>query len=126
MESNILKRFMSCHVRNGALGPIGDWKLKDCIRVHKLLETVLLDQSAALSKYQKFPIALHVILIHAYLHHSFSWFNWRCCYWLIMFCFREVGYYLKLGGLDISNKIFGEFALSSRVPMNLYFYFFEI
>lgn len=36
--------------RNGALGPIREWKLKDCIAVHKLLGTVLLDQDAALSK----------------------------------------------------------------------------
>ncbi|XP_057454244.1 N-terminal acetyltransferase A complex auxiliary subunit NAA15 [Lotus japonicus] len=34
--------------RNGALGPIREWKLKDCIAVHKLLGTVLLDQDAAL------------------------------------------------------------------------------
>ncbi|CAJ1955176.1 unnamed protein product [Sphenostylis stenocarpa] len=34
--------------RNGALGPIGEWKLKDCIAVHKLLGTVLVDQDAAL------------------------------------------------------------------------------
>ncbi|XP_061359544.1 N-terminal acetyltransferase A complex auxiliary subunit NAA15-like isoform X2 [Gastrolobium bilobum] len=33
---------------NGALGPIRDWKLKDCIAVHKLLGTVLVDQDAAL------------------------------------------------------------------------------
>ncbi|KAK7294152.1 hypothetical protein RJT34_17035 [Clitoria ternatea] len=34
--------------RNGALGPIRKWKLKDCIEVHKLLGTVLTDQDAAL------------------------------------------------------------------------------
>ncbi|BAT98535.1 hypothetical protein LR48_Vigan406s014400 [Vigna angularis] len=34
--------------RNGALGPIREWKLKDCIAVHNLLETVLADQDAAL------------------------------------------------------------------------------
>nr|KYP45036.1 hypothetical protein KK1_033448 [Cajanus cajan] len=34
--------------RNGALGPIREWKLKDCIAVHKLLGTVLADQDAAL------------------------------------------------------------------------------
>ncbi|RDX81112.1 N-terminal acetyltransferase A complex auxiliary subunit NAA15, partial [Mucuna pruriens] len=34
--------------RNGALGPIMEWKLKDCIAVHKLLGTVLDDQDAAL------------------------------------------------------------------------------
>ncbi|KAG4961581.1 hypothetical protein JHK87_038214 [Glycine soja] len=33
--------------RNGALGPIREWKLKDCISVHKLLATVLVDQDAA-------------------------------------------------------------------------------
>ncbi|TKY64516.1 N-alpha-acetyltransferase 16, NatA auxiliary subunit [Spatholobus suberectus] len=33
---------------NGALGPIREWKLKDCIAVHKLLGTVLADQDAAL------------------------------------------------------------------------------
>ena len=37
--------------RNGALGPIREWKLKDCISVHKLLATVLVDQDAASSKY---------------------------------------------------------------------------
>lgn len=39
------------YARNGALGPIGEWKLKDCIAVHKLLGTVLADQDAASSKY---------------------------------------------------------------------------
>ncbi|XP_027343975.1 N-terminal acetyltransferase A complex auxiliary subunit NAA15 isoform X2 [Abrus precatorius] len=34
--------------RNGALGPIREWKFKDCIVVHKLLGTVLVDQDAAL------------------------------------------------------------------------------
>ncbi|XWS20344.1 hypothetical protein CRYUN_Cryun31cG0093500 [Craigia yunnanensis] len=33
---------------NGALGPVMEWKLKDCIAVHKLLEKVLIDQDAAL------------------------------------------------------------------------------
>ncbi|KAJ1429089.1 Tetratricopeptide-like helical domain superfamily [Sesbania bispinosa] len=33
---------------NGALGPIREWKLTDCIAVHKLLGTVLVDQDAAL------------------------------------------------------------------------------
>ncbi|XVF25039.1 hypothetical protein REPUB_Repub13aG0179400 [Reevesia pubescens] len=33
---------------NGALGSVMDWKLKDCIPVHKLLEKVLIDQDAAL------------------------------------------------------------------------------
>ncbi|WJX48860.1 N-alpha-acetyltransferase 16, NatA auxiliary subunit [Trifolium repens] len=33
--------------RNGAIGPIGEWKLKDCIAVHQLLGTVLVDQDAA-------------------------------------------------------------------------------
>jgi hypothetical protein len=37
--------------RNGALGPIPEWRLKDCIAVHKLLGSVLDDQDAALSKY---------------------------------------------------------------------------
>ncbi|KAL8465775.1 hypothetical protein ACS0TY_035031 [Phlomoides rotata] len=32
---------------NEALGPIGKWKLKDCISVHKLLGTVLADHDAA-------------------------------------------------------------------------------
>ncbi|KAG5137227.1 hypothetical protein JHK82_021958 [Glycine max] len=39
--------------RNGALGPIREWNLKDCIAVHKLLGTVLADQDAALSKYNQ-------------------------------------------------------------------------
>ncbi|KAG5008868.1 hypothetical protein JHK87_017383 [Glycine soja] len=34
--------------RNGALGPIREWNLTDCIAVHKLLETVLADQDAGL------------------------------------------------------------------------------
>ncbi|XVF74641.1 hypothetical protein PTKIN_Ptkin13bG0127600 [Pterospermum kingtungense] len=34
--------------RNGALGPVLEWKLKECIAVHKLLEKVLIDQDAAL------------------------------------------------------------------------------
>lgn len=37
--------------RNGALGPAREWKLKDCIAVHKLLDTVLLDSDAASSKH---------------------------------------------------------------------------
>ncbi|GAV89376.1 NARP1 domain-containing protein/TPR_11 domain-containing protein [Cephalotus follicularis] len=32
----------------GALGPVGKWKLKDCIAVHKLIRTVLVDHDAAL------------------------------------------------------------------------------
>ncbi|KAI5602509.1 hypothetical protein BDE02_01G160800 [Populus trichocarpa] len=35
---------------NGALGPVNEWKLKDCIAVHKLLVEVLNDPDAALSK----------------------------------------------------------------------------
>ncbi|XP_004506868.1 N-terminal acetyltransferase A complex auxiliary subunit NAA15-like [Cicer arietinum] len=34
--------------RNGTIEPIREWKLKDCIAVHKLLGTVLVDQDAAL------------------------------------------------------------------------------
>ena len=37
--------------RNGALGLAREWKLKDCIAVHKLLDTVLLDSEAASSKH---------------------------------------------------------------------------
>ncbi|KAJ0075172.1 hypothetical protein Patl1_34406 [Pistacia atlantica] len=37
---------------NGALGPVKEWKLKDCIAVHNLLKNVLADQDAALSKYR--------------------------------------------------------------------------
>ncbi|KAL5576384.1 hypothetical protein UlMin_018083 [Ulmus minor] len=48
---------------NGALGPVGQWKLKDCITVHKLLETVLLDQTAALKWKERcaeyFPYSIH-------------------------------------------------------------------
>ncbi|KAJ4718198.1 N-alpha-acetyltransferase 16, NatA auxiliary subunit-like [Melia azedarach] len=33
---------------NGALGPVPEWKLKDCIAVHKLLKIVLVDQDAAM------------------------------------------------------------------------------
>lgn len=37
--------------RNGTIGLVKDWKLEDCIEVHKLLGTVLVDKDAALSKY---------------------------------------------------------------------------
>ncbi|XP_023548247.1 N-terminal acetyltransferase A complex auxiliary subunit NAA15 isoform X2 [Cucurbita pepo subsp. pepo] len=33
--------------RNGALGPIKEWKLNECIAIHKLLETVFIDHAAA-------------------------------------------------------------------------------
>ncbi|GLU22164.1 hypothetical protein SLE2022_382600 [Rubroshorea leprosula] len=33
---------------SGALGPVMEWKLRDCIAVHKLFENVLTDQNAAL------------------------------------------------------------------------------
>ncbi|XP_058226821.1 N-terminal acetyltransferase A complex auxiliary subunit NAA15 [Rhododendron vialii] len=33
---------------NGALGPVREWKLKDCVAVHKLLGTTLNDRDAAL------------------------------------------------------------------------------
>ncbi|KAJ1404065.1 Tetratricopeptide-like helical domain superfamily [Sesbania bispinosa] len=46
-SSPLLKRFEIAS-RNGALGPVGEWKLIDCIAVHKLLGTVLVDQDAAL------------------------------------------------------------------------------
>ncbi|XP_062100856.1 N-terminal acetyltransferase A complex auxiliary subunit NAA15-like [Humulus lupulus] len=39
---------MSSFCRNRALGPIREWTLEDCVRVHKLLEIVLLDHDAAL------------------------------------------------------------------------------
>ncbi|KAG1367624.1 N-terminal acetyltransferase A complex auxiliary subunit NAA15 [Cocos nucifera] len=32
---------------NGVLGPVREWKLEDCIAVHKLLETVFIDEDAA-------------------------------------------------------------------------------
>ena len=47
----LLNLSIICVARNGALGPIREWTLKDCIAVHKLFGTVLLDQGAALSKY---------------------------------------------------------------------------
>ncbi|XP_054780872.1 N-terminal acetyltransferase A complex auxiliary subunit NAA15-like isoform X1 [Prosopis cineraria] len=37
-----------CVLRNGVIGAIREWKLKDCIAVHKLLETVLVEPDAAL------------------------------------------------------------------------------
>ena len=37
-------------IRNEALGPVREWTLKDCITVNKLLETILGDPAAALSK----------------------------------------------------------------------------
>ncbi|KAK6914929.1 N-terminal acetyltransferase A, auxiliary subunit [Dillenia turbinata] len=33
---------------NGARGPVREWKLKDCIAVHNLLQTILVDNDAAL------------------------------------------------------------------------------
>lgn len=51
-----------CYYRNGVLGPIGEWKLKDCIAVHKLLGTVLVDEDAALSKYHCYFLLLDYIL----------------------------------------------------------------
>ncbi|KAK2631891.1 hypothetical protein EUGRSUZ_L02309 [Eucalyptus grandis] len=33
--------------RNGALGSVKEWKLKDCIAVHKLLSSVVVDMDAA-------------------------------------------------------------------------------
>lgn len=46
-------------IRNGALGPIKEWKLKECIAVHKLLETVLIDHAAASSKRTR-SLPIHV------------------------------------------------------------------
>ncbi|CAN6845863.1 unnamed protein product [Brassica oleracea] len=48
---------------NGALGVAREWKLKDCIAVHKLLETVFLDSEAA-SRWKSrcaeyFPFSTH-------------------------------------------------------------------
>lgn len=43
--------WMFVRFRNGALGHVRKWKLKDCISVHKLLGTVLADHDAASSKY---------------------------------------------------------------------------
>lgn len=37
-------------IRNGAQGSLRKWKLKDCIAVHKCLDTALEDHDAALSK----------------------------------------------------------------------------
>ncbi|BBG99035.1 tetratricopeptide repeat-containing protein [Prunus dulcis] len=34
--------------KSGALGPVKEWKLKDCITVNKLLETIIIDPEAAL------------------------------------------------------------------------------
>ena len=46
-------------IRNGALGPIREWKLKECITIHKLLETGLVDHAAASSK-QRRSLPIHV------------------------------------------------------------------
>ncbi|KAK9149523.1 hypothetical protein Scep_008280 [Stephania cephalantha] len=35
--------------RNGALGPVGEWSLKDCVAVHQLLKTAFFDSDAASS-----------------------------------------------------------------------------
>uniref|UniRef100_A0A2P2MTN8 Uncharacterized protein n=1 Tax=Rhizophora mucronata TaxID=61149 RepID=A0A2P2MTN8_RHIMU len=35
--------------RNGVLGPVKEWKLKDCIAIHKLIGSVLVDHDAAMS-----------------------------------------------------------------------------
>lgn len=36
-------------IRNGAPGPVGEWKLKDCIVVHNILGGFLADSAASLS-----------------------------------------------------------------------------
>lgn len=41
---------MFSYDRKEALGPVWEWKLKDCIAVHKLLGTALNDEQAAFSK----------------------------------------------------------------------------
>lgn len=46
-------------IRNGALGPIKEWKLKECIAIHKLLETVVIDHAAASSKRRR-SLPIHV------------------------------------------------------------------
>lgn len=38
--------------RNSVLGPVNEWKIQDCIDVHKLLETIFGDQDVANSKFQ--------------------------------------------------------------------------
>lgn len=35
--------------RNGALDPVRNWRLKDCVAVHRLLGTILVDHNAASS-----------------------------------------------------------------------------
>lgn len=49
--------------RNGALGQVGEWKLKDFIVIHKLLQTVLVDQDAALSMFLK---SMFLFMLHLY------------------------------------------------------------
>lgn len=50
-------------IRNGALGPIKEWTLKECIAVHKLLETVLIDHAAASSKCRSLPIHVSNVVV---------------------------------------------------------------
>lgn len=58
-------------IRNGALGPIRDWKLKECIAIHKLLETVLIDHAAASSK-RKRSLATNECILFIYLFRTDS------------------------------------------------------
>lgn len=59
------------YIRNGALGPVIEWKLKDCITVHKLLGTVLVDQNAALSKYRRLYIAYMMMHLNSLVSPEF-------------------------------------------------------
>ena len=61
-------------IRNGALGPIKEWKLNECIAIHKLLETVFIDHAAASSKCRTLPIHVSNIYIYIYIF-SFEFLN---------------------------------------------------
>lgn len=56
---NYMSWLVTC--RNGALGSVSSWKLKECIAAHQLLGTVLVDPDAAFSKYYKFS---WIVLCH--------------------------------------------------------------
>lgn len=72
--------FLNSLGRNGALGPVREWKLDDCIAVHKLLETVFIDHDAASSKF---------------CCHSFSWIS-NCSFFVIALstCILKSGHQL--------------------------------
>ncbi|GAV76110.1 LOW QUALITY PROTEIN: NARP1 domain-containing protein, partial [Cephalotus follicularis] len=54
-----------------ALGPVGKWKLKDCIAVHKLIKTVLVDHDAALSLSDENQQHFDIYLVETNMGHTY-------------------------------------------------------